>query len=84
MRFDISTLNLAAVQALLDYLQQLEPDGTKRTQSKLAARLGCHPSAVAQWIMNRRVPSERLFMIQEITGIDPRELRPDLFPGKDS
>ena len=49
------------------------------TQKELAEKLGCHPSAISQWIMNKQIPAERLFQLERITGLSPRQLRPDLF-----
>lgn len=49
------------------------------TQKELADKLGCHPSAISQWITNNQIPAERLFQLERITGISPRALRPDLF-----
>lgn len=60
------------MQAFLTYLKST-------TQKKLAEELGCHPSAISQWISNERIPAERLFELERITGISPRALRPDLF-----
>ena len=60
------------MEAFLTYLK-----GT--TQRELAEKLGCHPSAISQWIMNGQIPAERLFQLERITGISPRALRPDLF-----
>ena len=60
------------MQAFLTYLKST-------TQKKLAEELGCHPSAISQWISNKRIPSDRLFELERITGISPRALRPDLF-----
>lgn len=60
------------MKSLLTYLE-------KNSQKDLAAKLGCHPSAISQWLSKKRVPAERLFQLQSITGIPPKELRPDLF-----
>lgn len=49
------------------------------TQKDLAEKLGCHPSAISQWIINKQIPAERLFQLERITGIPPKKLRPDLF-----
>lgn len=45
--------------------------------SKLAEKLGVVPSAVTQW---NRIPARHLPMVEHITGIPGRELRPDLYP----
>lgn len=42
----------------------------------LARRLGISRAAISQW---RRIPADRLVLIEAITGIDRAELRPDLF-----
>jgi DNA-binding transcriptional regulator YdaS (Cro superfamily) len=60
------------MEAFLTYLKST-------SQRELAERLGCHPSAISQWIMNGKIPAERLFQLELITGISPRALRPDLF-----
>jgi DNA-binding transcriptional regulator YdaS (Cro superfamily) len=60
------------VEAFLRYLETT-------TQTELAGKLGCHPSAISQWIMYKRIPAERLFQLERITGISPRAMRPDLF-----
>jgi DNA-binding transcriptional regulator YdaS (Cro superfamily) len=42
---------------------------------QLALRLDVQPSAVHKW---RRIPTERVLTVSQITGIPPHELRPDL------
>lgn len=43
----------------------------------LAARLGISSQAISQWF---RIPHERVFEIEEITGIPRSVLRPDVYP----
>lgn len=43
--------------------------------SRLAAYLRLHPSTISGW---RRVPAGYVLAISKLTGIAPRELRPDL------
>ena len=47
------------------------------TQAKIAAVFGITRGAVAQW---SKVPAERVVKVAEITGTQPHELRPDVFP----
>jgi DNA-binding transcriptional regulator YdaS (Cro superfamily) len=49
------------------------------TATKLAKSLGVTHSAVLQWA-SRRVPAERVLMVEALTGISRQELRPDLYP----
>lgn len=46
-------------------------------QSALARLLKIRPQAVSKW---KRVPTERAYDVQKITGIPCHELRPDKFP----
>lgn len=71
----VSSAKVQPMEAFLTYLKTT-------TQRELAEKLGCHPSAISQWIMNGQVPAERLFALQRITGIAPQTLRPDLFKDK--
>lgn len=43
----------------------------------LASEIGVTPAAISQWA-NRKVPSERLWMISDATGIPVKKLRPDI------
>lgn len=43
----------------------------------LAGRLGVTRAALYAW---RRVPAERVLMIESITGVSRHDLRPDLYP----
>lgn len=47
--------------------------------SRIARELHITRGAVCMW---REVPAERVVKIEEITGIDRRKLRPDLFAEK--
>jgi len=49
--------------------------------TKVADELGITQSAVSQW---ERVPANRLFLFAEVTGVDPKRLRPDMFPKRQS
>lgn len=44
--------------------------------AELARQLGITRGAVAQW---DRVPGERLFEVSRITGLEPKDIRPDMF-----
>lgn len=49
--------------------------------AKLAAAITCRsvkitPQAISQW---KRVPPDRVIVVEEITGISRHELRPDIF-----
>lgn len=48
---------------------------------ELAACLGVSPSAISQW---QRVPAERVLDIERITGVKRHELRPDIYPARES
>lgn len=43
----------------------------------LADELGISKSAIVQW---KQVPTERVGMVAQLTGISVSKLRPDLFP----
>lgn len=45
-------------------------------QSRLAAHLGLSPSTISQW---KAVPAEHVRKVAAFTGLDPAELRPDIF-----
>lgn len=47
--------------------------------SKLAALIGVTPQAISQW---KKPPATRVLDISRVTGIAPRELRPDVYPPK--
>jgi DNA-binding transcriptional regulator YdaS (Cro superfamily) len=42
----------------------------------LAKKLGISPQAITLW---KRIPSNRLLQIEEVTGIPRERLRPDLY-----
>jgi pyruvate kinase len=44
--------------------------------TKLAIALRVTPGAIAQW---RKVPAERVKSVSQVTGIEPHNLRPDIF-----
>jgi len=44
---------------------------------RLAKALGISQPAIYQW---RRVPAERVLMVERITGIPRHQLRPDIYP----
>lgn len=48
---------------------------------KLADAVGVDKATVTRWAQ-RRIPAERVVIIEKATGIDRRELRPDLYPDK--
>lgn len=56
----------------LDRLLQIR-GATKR----LAEGLGISTAAISQW---ERVPKERVQRAAEILGVEPSDLRPDLYP----
>jgi len=58
------------MEALLRYL-----DAERGRRSWLAGELDISPSAISMW---DRVPTERVSAISQLTGIPPRELRPDI------
>lgn len=38
--------------------------------------------SVYKWVWNERVPAERVNELSELSGIEPSEIRPDLFKTK--
>ena len=44
--------------------------------TELAAALGLTVQAVSQW---KRVPAERCAVVEEVTGIERQDLRPDIY-----
>ena len=46
-------------------------------QIDLARKLGTDKGTVSRWVRNG-VPPERLAAVEEVTGIAPHDLRPDL------
>jgi DNA-binding transcriptional regulator YdaS (Cro superfamily) len=51
----------------------------KHSQAELAAALGITQGAISQWFTNGFVPPKRVFKVSKITGIDPKELCPEMF-----
>lgn len=49
------------------------------TGERLAAELGITPQAISQW---DKIPLNRVFEVERITGIPHHELRPDFFGEK--
>jgi DNA-binding transcriptional regulator YdaS (Cro superfamily) len=50
-------------------------------QAQLAELLGVRQSHISNWKnRNKRVPAERVLMIERVTGVPRHELRPDLYP----
>ncbi|MCH8137231.1 MAG: helix-turn-helix domain-containing protein [Proteobacteria bacterium] len=47
------------------------------THQWLADQLGISRAAVTQW---HRIPAERVIAIEQATGIDRHDLRPDIYP----
>lgn len=48
--------------------------------TKAATKLGIsNPSVVMNWRKRKRVPADRVLLIEELTGISRHELRPDIF-----
>lgn len=47
-------------------------------QSELARRLGVKPQSVSYWCKTGLPPHERIFQIEDITGVPWTRLRPDL------
>lgn len=45
--------------------------------AKLAEKIGISAPAISQWT---RVPSERVIAVERATGVNRRDLRPDLYP----
>lgn len=43
----------------------------------LSRALGCSPQAISRW---RRIPAERVLAVAEAAGMNPSDLRPDLYP----
>lgn len=46
----------------------------------LARLTGVSYQAVQQWVKSRRVPAERVLIIESATGITRHALRPDIYP----
>lgn len=45
--------------------------------SAVGRAMGISPQAVGQW---ERVPPERALKLSELSGMQPHELRPDIYP----
>lgn len=43
----------------------------------LSRVLGCSPQAISKW---QRIPAERVLAVAEAAGMNPSDLRPDLYP----
>jgi DNA-binding transcriptional regulator YdaS (Cro superfamily) len=43
----------------------------------IAKRLGINRQAISQWT---EVPWNRVFIVAEVTGLQPHEIRPDIYP----
>lgn len=57
-------------------------DRKMRKAIRLAFKAAGDPltsQAVLQWV-ERGVPSKRVAIVSEVTGIPPHEIRPDIFP----
>jgi DNA-binding transcriptional regulator YdaS (Cro superfamily) len=54
--------------------QAIERAGGRRELSRL---LGISHQAIAHW---RRVPAERVLVIERLTGVPRHALRPDIYP----
>jgi DNA-binding transcriptional regulator YdaS (Cro superfamily) len=51
------------------------------SQTKLAKAVGVEQTAVSNWLnRNKRVPAERVLLIEAATGVSRHELRPDIYP----
>lgn len=49
--------------------------------TELANRVGVTVGAVWQWKRARRIPIERVFDVERVTGVPRSVLRPDFFAG---
>lgn len=47
--------------------------------TELARRLGCKPQVISNW-RARGIPAERVLQVEQASGVDRHELRPDLYP----
>lgn len=47
--------------------------------SRLAADLGLSKQAVSSWVINKKIPAERVLEVEFHTGIGRTEMRPDLY-----
>jgi DNA-binding transcriptional regulator YdaS (Cro superfamily) len=52
------------------------------TQAELARRVGVVPMAVTQWKRHRRIPADKVLLVEKATGgqVTRHEMRPDLYP----
>jgi len=46
----------------------------------LAKRLGVKPQAITGWKAKKRVPHQRVLVVEQISGVPRHEIRPDLYP----
>lgn len=52
------------------------------SQSALARAVGVAPQAVQQWVQMRRVSHKKVIAVERASGVNRRELRPDLYPAE--
>lgn len=50
-------------------------------QCALASKIGIRQNAISNWLRRRKkVPAERVLMVERFTGVSRHDLRPDIYP----
>lgn len=53
-------------------------------QNALARMIGIPQSSIWKWLhKSKKVPAEKVLLVEELTGVPRSELRPDIYPPKE-
>ena len=50
-----------------------------RSKAELAKKLGVSPQCLSNWISRKSIPVDRCRIIEKVTGVSRKKLRPDIF-----